>query len=887
MKENKTRVAVERTENNAFCIVGIDDNGKIRPVSDDIFPASSEAETAIDKNDALERVSHDDLANEAFNRRSYITDIKKEMEKIGYDFVETDPDSLATVTFQNQLTGQKIACDGWDLAAECLKEEKEKLIQGLQKSPVTMQKCKGYAYMKNSDTPKVITGESKEDIIEKLKELNKTRREGLEYRTCNIGDYDAASGKYGNYQKYDVHTGQNISKIYLQVPKNLKKPDFQRMLQFFKENGARFNPDKKQWYISQEQKETFKNYLPKEEIQDLSSDKEQKKHESEVPPKEAEIVAAGNEIDSFTALNFVKKIECKFVVDLKNDEKMEIKDTELTEKGVKLDETFNLKAVNVIEENIKDYMHSQEYTDYLRAKQNIMLHAQEPVLDPYREIIEAVVQKEGRGHSREWTRDMYTEEVYNAHQNGLSTEQIQYMVERSAGAQADMPLFTDVVDSMRNIRHAFEQGMTTEQIEVSLGQEKCVQQVILQYLHDGGDIERARALRGADMATAHYITIEYSTNNLSAEKAAAIVQTMNDIGTAQRWMGNYRTMKPDIQTTILVEASRDENISAEAIRKIGQDYIANMDKEPSLKKSMKDSIESMRQKGQIHMEAAQEQVNAELADYDKMIPDMDHQQVQKQSIELCPGQKITLWMPEWAVSSDGFKEICGIKMLHGELVEKNQEQYFLKNGNGGIEKVSVSNVYDERQAAVMQRAVEKGFTPEKLDLIGDPRLSPAQMETILQGFNDGLNVLQVAEYANPQIDAWKMDTYRYGLGNGLSADDIKNAIDTNAAKSTGWEDSRNLLNNMIKEQRSSIIKDFQQNGVKPYKNLVEKMEKLNGLTSRKNTVKGVMSQMHDATDSEAGRLKREIGAEVHKQRSQAVKLSKAQALSTMAQIPVI
>ena len=71
--------------------------------------------------------------------------------------------------------------------------------------------------------------------------------------------------KYENYQKFDVHTGQNISHIYLQIPNGLSKEEFQDTLKYFRENGAKFNSYKKAWYIEPGKEENFKDYLPQEQ----------------------------------------------------------------------------------------------------------------------------------------------------------------------------------------------------------------------------------------------------------------------------------------------------------------------------------------------------------------------------------------------------------------------------------------------------------------------------------------------------------------------------------------------------------------------------------------------------------------------------------------------
>lgn len=44
------------------------------------------------------------------------------MKELGYEYIETDPDSMATVTFRHPETGKTICCDGWQAAAGELEE---------------------------------------------------------------------------------------------------------------------------------------------------------------------------------------------------------------------------------------------------------------------------------------------------------------------------------------------------------------------------------------------------------------------------------------------------------------------------------------------------------------------------------------------------------------------------------------------------------------------------------------------------------------------------------------------------------------------------------------------------------------------------------------------
>lgn len=79
---------------------------------------------------------------------------------------------------------------------------------------------------------------------------------------------------------------------------------------------------------------------------------------------------------------------------------------------------------------------------------------------------------------------------------------------------------------------------------------------------------------------------------------------------------------------------------------------------------------------------------------------------------------------------------------------------------------------------------------DQIDLIGNPKLSAPQMDQILNGINDGLQPLLVAQYANPKIPAWQMDIYRYGMLNGLGYDQIK------VGCLQDWDSSRTALHEL-------------------------------------------------------------------------------------------
>lgn len=137
----------------------------------------------------------------------------------------------------------------------------------------------------------------------------------------------------------------------------------------------------------------------------------------------------------------------------------------------------------------------------------------------------------------DYVKYKFMSEVYYALKNGLSPEQIDYMIVSSA--EAAYP-----EENMRNIRAGFENGLTETQLDIVNGEEFYTQQYIIEYMVNGGDNERARALKGADMATANYLIEQYKESSLEPDKASAIVEAMNRIREAGS-SGRFRSSDYD------------------------------------------------------------------------------------------------------------------------------------------------------------------------------------------------------------------------------------------------------------------------------------------------------------------------------------------------------
>lgn len=229
------------------------------------------------------------------------------------------------------------------------------------------------------------------------------------------------------------------------------------------------------------------------------------------------------------------------------------------------------------------------------------------------------------------------------------------------------------------------------------------------------------------------------------------------------------------------------------------------------------------------------------------------------------GNYVSLHVPDYKTAVYEIKEVCGIKEISGQILAETQDHLILEGKDGKEISVAKKEIYDEMQTSIVEKAMSMDQNVrDQIDLIGNPKLSASQMDQILNGINDGLQPLLVAQYANPKIPAWQMDIYRYGMLNGLGYDQIK------AGCLQDWDSSRNNIDNMIKEQRGHIVSDLKANNYIPEKRLVHKIGRLNGLTGGKfNKVSDIVNSVKSGKLSnrygEASLLK-EIGDDLQHQR---------------------
>lgn len=208
---------------------------------------------------------------------------------------------------------------------------------------------KGFAYTKGNNTkPTILFGETRDDILKKLNAYNTARTQEYKFQTCNIGSrsLDAGTDKYTDYHRYEVATGKDITSIYLEIPP-LKKEEFQKVTADLKEAGARFNPNKKQWYITSDQElqkfQDICNQFSEPETaaywQDLHDEVEKSMEEQTAGPK------YDFQIDG---------LEIQYAVRLQNQQTVIIPESEINMWNIKgsIDDFFNRLNDRAVEHTV-------------------------------------------------------------------------------------------------------------------------------------------------------------------------------------------------------------------------------------------------------------------------------------------------------------------------------------------------------------------------------------------------------------------------------------------------------------------------------------------------------------------------------------------------------
>lgn len=204
-----------------------------------------------------------------------------------------------------------------------------------------------------------------------------------------------------------------------------------------------------------------------------------------------------------------------------------------------------------------------------------MSHQSDLSIRAYRENMDDIL----ADHNIEANNLLLIAEIYYAQQNGLSNEQIDYALNAAKDA---FPVAT-----MKNIRHGFERGLSVEQLDVVLGEDSLTQEYLIDFMANGGSIDNAQALKGADSALYYTLNGHLSDGTISPENAHEIIKTINYIKEANRadYANKYIEMEAgranprfttddfDYMTEALVTyVVENPTVNAEDIEMVGSEF---------------------------------------------------------------------------------------------------------------------------------------------------------------------------------------------------------------------------------------------------------------------------------------------------------------------------
>lgn len=675
------------------------------------------------------------------------------MKKGGYELIDTEPDSLATVSFRNQTTGEVIRCDGWELAEYALQDLQEReAVMNLEQNP------------------------DKQNVLQ------------------------------------------------LQIPKGLSKEEFGQTIQYFKENGARFDAAKKHWYISPGVQEKFQKYL--ETAGEKSQEAEpQKKAAAEI--QEGEKAPERYQKATYMGYAYTKNLSTpRHVFGNSPEDILETlnKWNQRRTEGYTYD-TCNIGAYNPETDKYVDF---QKY-DVQERKNITKLYLQIPKGLSKEEFGQTIQYfKESGARFSKLKKQWYiTSDIQDKFQKylglGASAEENSQKAEAESQKQKE--------STMEAQKDAEKTSKPQEESAKESAKESAfhyIKGIDNQYVVDLKNGETLRigereVLERAGLKDAEQLSVGKileAVEEKVAEHLHLISGEKYDITVGHKFEDNRCTI----------------------YTKNGQ------------------TIDLYGDQFNIHFPSLQEQeVKKLVADY------MNQSNVKNVEVGLGLqiGNTVKLYLPEYTLSKAGFQEITGLRTVEGVLrdIDKDKHTYTVETETG-LQHIDGTEVYNDRQAHIISNAIDKQMTNDAIDLISQPELSAAQMEQVYEGIRDGLSVYQVAEYANPSYTAWQMDVFRYGMDNGIPFDSIKETV---TAPVSNWEDSRRLVDKMVKAQRNFIVKDIRNHGLVPEKQLVNKIEKLNGTRGKIYSIDDILSQDVKQMDSVTGELHKEITSEIRRQ----------------------
>lgn len=202
--------------------------------------------------------------------------------------------------------------------------------------------------------------------------------------------------------------------------------------------------------------------------------------------------------------------------------------------------------------------------------------------------------------------------------------------------------------------------------------------------------------------------------------------------------------------------------------------------------------------------------------------------------------------------------------IKGTVIDANEKQVMIRQSD--LPEDQAYQFFDkdrfltESQKNAVQDIFKIARSEAEIRRICDPTFTSAQQEQMVSGIKDRLSEEAVKIYTDPKLKAWQMDLYRIGLQHGVSADEIRNITQSGS----DWITARRQMTGAINMHRQELGKQIVAAGFKPNKDMVRKLEQVNHLTGKDNSLRDICKAYKENTYKDSpdiNRLVKDIGNE--------------------------
>lgn len=228
-------------------------------VSHDPAEIISEQKAVSQITDQLsQEITKGNLIRGIFQNDMQIMELENEKAELAQQLIDLDMQAQGEISdiTRQVLEANHINLDAGDNGQK--EQATDQQMEGVEKeaTPILV----GTVYLSGTQTNREnFYGKDLEAILNEIRsQQEKPNSSMAKVKTV----YIKQQGTNGTSLKYDIASGKDITPIYLKLP-FAGREEFKRMTTYLKENGAVFNPHKKEWYVTREQDlSKFKAYLP-------------------------------------------------------------------------------------------------------------------------------------------------------------------------------------------------------------------------------------------------------------------------------------------------------------------------------------------------------------------------------------------------------------------------------------------------------------------------------------------------------------------------------------------------------------------------------------------------------------------------------------------------